>query len=139
MQVSNVPYVIVVYQIGIHTDRFRMELKKIRHICDIYFFSIQIQVALFLNLIFVSQECDSELKEGEPLLQDVILYGRELTQDDLFDENEKENITRDMAQLQENYDELRNFVDDEQERFVFSIVIHIQLFIAFYFWLICTF
>ena len=63
-----------------------------------------------------SQECDSELKAGEPLLQDTILYGRELTQDDLFDENEKENITRDMAQLQENYDELRNFVDDEQER-----------------------
>ena len=63
-----------------------------------------------------SQECDFELKAGEPLLQDTILYGRELTQDDLFDENEKENITRDMAQLQENYDELRNFVDDEQER-----------------------
>lgn len=62
------------------------------------------------------KECDSELKAGEPLLQDAILYGRKLTQDDLFDENEKENITRDMAQLQENYDDLRNFVDDEQER-----------------------
>ena len=45
-----------------------------------------------------------------------------MTQDDLFDENEKENITRDMAQLQEHYDELRNFVDDEQERFVFSSI-----------------
>ena len=60
------------------------------------------------------------MKAGEPLFQDVILYGRELTQDDLFDENEKENIARDMAQLQENYDDLRNFVDAEQERFVFS-------------------
>ena len=68
------------------------------------------------------QECDSQLKAGEPLFQDVILYGRELTQDDLFDENERENISRDMAQLQENYDDLRNFVDDEQERFVFSAV-----------------
>lgn len=64
------------------------------------------------------------MKAGEPLFQDVILYGRELTQDDLFDENEKENIARDMAQLQENYDELRNFVDDEQERFVFSACYH---------------
>lgn len=51
-------------------------------------------------------------------MQDAILYGRELTQDDLFDAGEKENITRDMAQLQEHYDELRNFVDDEQEGFV---------------------
>lgn len=64
------------------------------------------------------------MKAGEPLLQDVILYGRELTQDDLFDENEKENISRDMAQLQEDYDELRNFVDDEQERFVSSACYH---------------
>lgn len=64
------------------------------------------------------------MKAGEPLFQDVILYGRELTQDDLFDENEKEIIGRDMAQLQENYDELRNFVDDEQERFVFSACYH---------------
>lgn len=64
------------------------------------------------------------MKAGEPLFQDVILYGRELTQDDLFDENEKEMIARDMAQLQENYDELRNFVDDEQERFVFSACYH---------------
>ena len=46
------------------------------------------------------------------------MYGRELTQDDLFDKDEKEDITRDMAQLQEHYDELRNFVDDEQEGFV---------------------
>ena len=76
-----------------------------------------------------SQECDSGLKAGEPLLQDVILYGRELTQDDLFDDNEKENITRDMAQLQENYDDMRNFVDDEQERFAFSVVLYIRLFI----------
>ena len=52
----------------------------------------------------------------------MILYGRELTQDDLFDENEKENITRDMAQLQEHYDEMRNFVDDEQERFLVTII-----------------
>ena len=51
-------------------------------------------------------------------MQDAILYGRELTQDDLFDADEKENMTRDMAQLQEHYDELRNFVDDEQEGFV---------------------
>ena len=71
-------------------------------------------------LRFFSQECDSQLKAGEPLFQDVILYGRELTQDDLFDENEKENISREMAQLQENYDDLRNIIDDEQERFVFS-------------------
>jgi len=62
------------------------------------------------------------LKAGEPLFQDVILYGRELTQDDLFDENEKENISRDMAQLQENYDQIRNFVDDEKEGLVFSAV-----------------
>lgn len=78
-------------------------------------------VKVCLVLLF-SQECDSQLKAGEPLFQDVILYGRELTQDDLFDENEKENITRDMAQLQEHYDDLRNFVDDEQERFVFPAV-----------------
>ena len=58
------------------------------------------------------------MKAGEPLLQDAILYGRELTQDDLFDKDEKEDITRDMAQLQEHYDEMRNFVDDEQEGFV---------------------
>lgn len=52
-------------------------------------------------------------------MQDVILYGRELSRDDLFDDNEKEEITRNMAQLQEHYDELRNFIDDEQEGFVF--------------------
>lgn len=68
--------------------------------------------------IYLLQECESDLKVGEPLMQDAILYGRELTQDDLFDADEKENITRDMAQLQEHYDELRNFVDDEQEGFV---------------------
>ena len=68
--------------------------------------------------IYLLQECESDLKAGEPLMQDAILYGRELTQDDLFDADEKENITRDMAQLQEHYDELRNFVDDEQEGFV---------------------
>lgn len=65
---------------------------------------------------------------GEPLLQEVILYGRELTQDDLLDDNEKEKITRDTAQLLEHYDHLRNFIDDEQERFVFSIIIYIPLF-----------
>jgi len=58
------------------------------------------------------------LKAGKPLLQDAILYGRELTQDDLFDGDEKEDITRDMAQLQEHYDELRTFIDEEQEGFV---------------------
>lgn len=68
--------------------------------------------------IYLLQECESDLKAGEQLMQDAILYGRELTQDDLFDADEKENITRDMAQLQEHYDELRNFVDDEQEGFV---------------------
>lgn len=50
-----------------------------------------------------------------------------MTQDDLFDENEKENIARDMAQLQENYDDLRNFVDDEQERFVFSTLYSVTI------------
>lgn len=64
------------------------------------------------------QDCDSQLKAGEPLLQDAILYGRELTQDKAFNGYEKEDITRDMAQLQEHYDELRIFVDDELEGFV---------------------
>ena len=64
------------------------------------------------------QECDSHLKAGESLLQDAILYGRELTQDKVFNGDEKEGITRDMAQLQEHYDELRIFVDDELEGFV---------------------
>ena len=73
------------------------------------------------------------MKAGEPLLQDAILYGRELTQDDVFDENDKENITRDMAQLQENYDDVRNFVDDEQERFEFSFI-YFRLFIEVYFY-----
>ena len=86
-------------------------------------------------MLFFSQQCDSQLKAGEPLFQDVILYGRELTQDDLFDENEKENISRDMAQLQENYDHLRNFIDDEQEGFVFSAVtipaIHMHFYLLF--------
>lgn len=36
----------------------------------------------------------------------------------MFDEDEKEDITRDMAQLQEHHDELRNFIDDELEGFV---------------------
>ena len=67
------------------------------------------------------------MKAGEPLLQDVILYGRKLTQDDLFDENEKEDITRDMGQLQEHYDELRNFVDDEQERFMLCLICFITV------------
>lgn len=75
------------------------------------------------------------MKAGEPLFQDVILYGRELTQDDLFDENEKENMARDMAQLQENYDDLRNFIDDEQERFAsFSVTmpaIHMHVYLLF--------
>ena len=83
---------------------------------------------LVLRVLFAHQECDLELRAGEPLLQEVILYGRELTQDDLLDDNEKEKITRDTAQLLEHYDHLRNFIDDEQERFVFSIIIYIRLF-----------
>lgn len=83
---------------------------------------------LVLRVTFAHQECDPELTAGEPLLQEVILYGRELTQDDLLDDNEKEKITRDTAQLLEHYDHLRNFIDDEQERFVFSIIIYIPLF-----------
>lgn len=97
----------------------------------VYIFRIQIRpglLKLILRESFARQECDPELKAGEPLLQDVILYGRELTQDDLFDENEKEKITRDMTQLLEHYDHLRNFIDDEQERFVISIIIYIRLF-----------
>ena len=39
--------------------------------------------------IYLLQECESDLKAGEPLMQDAILYGRELTQDDLFDADEK--------------------------------------------------
>lgn len=51
-------------------------------------------------------------------MQDAVLYARELTQDTTFHDDEKENIAREMAQLQEHYDELRNFVEDEQEGFV---------------------
>lgn len=83
---------------------------------------------LILRVSFARQECDPELKAGEPLLQDVILYGRELTQDDDLDEHEKEKITRDMTQLLEHYDHLRNFIDDEQERFVIYIIIYIRQF-----------
>ena len=43
----------------------------------------------------------------------------------MFDEDEKEDITRDMANLQEHHDELRNFIDDELEGFV-------ELFCSFY-------
>ena len=68
------------------------------------------------------------MRAGEPVLQDVILYGRQLTQDDLLDDNEKEKITRDITQLLEHYDHLRNFIDDEQERFVISVIIYIRLF-----------
>ena len=67
------------------------------------------------------------MRAGEPLLQEVILYGRQLTQDDLLDDNEKEKITRDMTQLLEHYDHLRNFIDEEQERFVISVIIYFQL------------
>lgn len=80
-----------------------------------------------LRVIFARQECDPELRAGEPLLQEVILCGRELTQDNLLDDNEKEKITRDTAQLLEHYDHLRNFIDDEQERFVISVIIYIRL------------
>ena len=83
---------------------------------------------LVLKVAFARQECDPELRAGEPLLQEIILYGRELTQGDLFDDNEKEKITTDTAQLLEHYDHLRNFIDDEHERFVFSIIIYIRLF-----------
>lgn len=51
-------------------------------------------------------------------MQDTVLYARELTLDTTFHDDEKENIAREMAQLQEHYDELRNFVEDEQEGFV---------------------
>lgn len=78
-----------------------------------------------LRVIFAPQKCQPELKTGEPLLQEVILYGRQLTLDDLLDDNEKEKITRDMRQLLEHYDHLRNFIDDERERFVISILIYI--------------
>ena len=80
-----------------------------------------------LRVTFACQECDPELRAGEPLLQEVILYGRELTLDNLLDDSEKEKITRDTAQLLEHYDHLRNFIDDEQERFVFSIIFYIRL------------
>ena len=83
-----------------------------------------------LRVIFARQECDPELRAGEPLLQEVILFGRELTKDDLLDDNEKEKITRDTAQLLEHYDHLRNFIDDEQERFVIPIIIgHFRVFL----------
>ena len=78
-----------------------------------------------LRVIFAPQECQPQLRTGEPLLQEVILYGRQLTLDDLLDDNEKEKITRDMRQLLEHYDHLRNFIDDERERFVISILIFI--------------
>ena len=71
------------------------------------------------------QKCEAQLKAGEPLMQEAVLYARELTQDSSFDDEEKEVISRDMAQLQEHYDELRNFVEDEQEGFV-------KLFICIY-------
>ncbi|XP_068690393.1 utrophin-like [Montipora foliosa] len=61
------------------------------------------------------QKCEAQLEAGEPLMQEAVLYARELTQDSSFDDEEKEVISRDMAQLQEHYDELRNFVEDEQE------------------------
>ena len=83
---------------------------------------------LILRVLFAHQECDPDLRAGKPLLQEVILYGRELTQGDLLDDSEKEKITRDMTQLLEHYDHLRNFIDDEQERFVISIVSYIRLF-----------
>lgn len=51
-------------------------------------------------------------------MQDVVLYARELSQDTTLHDDEKENIAREMAQLQEHYDELRNFVEDEQDGFV---------------------
>ncbi|XP_015765376.1 PREDICTED: dystrophin-like [Acropora digitifera] len=63
----------------------------------------------------IVQECDAQLEAGEPLMQDTVLYARELTLDTTFHDDEKENIAREMAQLQEHYDELRNFVEDEQE------------------------
>ncbi|XP_067048762.1 dystrophin-like isoform X1 [Acropora muricata] len=63
----------------------------------------------------IVQECDAQLEAGEPLMQDAVLYARELTLDTTLHDDEKENIAREMAQLQEHYDELRNFVEDEQE------------------------
>ena len=50
-------------------------------------------------------------------MQDAVLFARELTQADTFNDAEKDTITRDMAELQEHYDELRNFVEEEQEGF----------------------
>ena len=97
-----------------------------------HFWNSDLASLVILNLVLrvtsARQECDPELRAGEPFLQEVILYARELTQGDLLDDNEKEKITRDTAQLLEHYDHLRNFIDDEQERFVFSIIIYIRLF-----------
>ena len=118
----------MIHAFGVSEDDMFMTITFPKHFWNSDLASLVILNRVTLRVTFARQECDPELRAGEPFLQEVILYGRELTQGDLLNDNEKEKITRDTAQLLEHYDHLRNFIDDEQERFVFSIIIYIRLF-----------
>ena len=45
-----------------------------------------------------------------------MFFGRELVGDDSFDEEEKDQISRELAGLQEDDDKLQENIDDERDR-----------------------
>lgn len=62
------------------------------------------------------QECAEDLKSADPLLRDAVLYGRDMIHDDLFDEEEKDKISRELATLQDEHDRVKDDIEDERNR-----------------------